>query len=329
MRPPRNSKRLMNDLSISVIIPAFRAAQTIGQAVASVLAQTHLAREILVVDDGSPDDLAGALQAYGDRVTLLRKPNGGAASARNLGLEKASGKLIAFLDADDYWEPTRLEYQLKVLQRHPEVGLVAGRFFEEPPGEERVIAPDGVDLANCDQVFLAAGERAFALGTQVWTGTVLVRREVIGKERFVPGLEPAEDRDLWVRLTASCPIYLTAEPLATTVLRPESLSRSSVDVDCGNMLRVVRRHADLLGKRGLRWWEAHTYRRWAGNHLVQGRPRAAVNFAWKRLRLQPLALEGWWVLGKSIALSWRPSSPRPRTAIRRVSTDRVVSGQGN
>src|SRR5262245_43212492 len=101
----------MTSPTISTIIPAYRAAHTIARALASVLGQTYPSNEILVVDDGSPDDIAGAVRPYGERVTLLRKPNGGAASARNLGLDRARGDLVAFLDADDYWEPHKLERQ--------------------------------------------------------------------------------------------------------------------------------------------------------------------------------------------------------------------------
>ncbi len=90
---------------MSVVIPACRAAHTISRPVDSLLAQTRLPDEILVIDDGSPDDLEAALSRYGDRVTLIRKSNGGAASARNLGIERSRGELIAFLGADDSGNP--------------------------------------------------------------------------------------------------------------------------------------------------------------------------------------------------------------------------------
>ncbi len=73
----------MGEPSVSVIIPAFRAAHTIARAIDSVLAQTRVPDEIIVVDDGSPDDLATALAQYSDRVALIRKTNGGAASAQS------------------------------------------------------------------------------------------------------------------------------------------------------------------------------------------------------------------------------------------------------
>src|SRR5207253_2812039 len=106
---------------VSTVIPAYRASRTIGRAVDSLLSQTRPPDEIVIVDDGSPDDLAAAVKPYGDRVQLLRKVNGGAASARNLGIESARGDLIGFLDADDYWEPSKLERQLDILQRHPNI----------------------------------------------------------------------------------------------------------------------------------------------------------------------------------------------------------------
>ncbi len=119
----------VSDPVVSVVIPACRAAHTISRPVDSLLAQTRLPDEILVIDDGSPDDLEAALSVYGDRVMLVRKSNGGAASARNLGIERSRGELIAFLGADDYWEPWKLKRQLEILRTHPEVTLVAGRYY--------------------------------------------------------------------------------------------------------------------------------------------------------------------------------------------------------
>jgi glycosyltransferase involved in cell wall biosynthesis len=300
----------LSDPTVSVVIPAFRAAHTINRAVDSLFAQTRVPDEIVVIDDGSPDDLAAALARYGERVTLIRKPNGGAASARNLGIERSRCELVAFLDADDYWEPQKLQKQLETLQAHPEVIVVASRYYAQPPGGQRTGPYPELNEGRLGRVLELIGPEAFEIATKVWTTTVLLRRSCLGEHRFVSGLEPAEDRDLWVRLIVSGPVFLDAEPLATWVLEPGSLSRSSIDVDCGNMLRVVRRHAGLLGRGGLRAWEAHTFRRWAGNHLAQGRARDAVKYALARVRLQPLSTEAWRILVKSAAVSLMPTRPR-------------------
>src|SRR5262249_29352596 len=113
-------------MSISVVIPYYRASRTIRRAVGSVLRQTTAPHELLVVDDGSPDgdELAAALLPFGAAATLLRKTNGGAADARNYGIDHAHYEWVAFLDADDYWEADKLEQQLRVIQAHPEVAIV-------------------------------------------------------------------------------------------------------------------------------------------------------------------------------------------------------------
>lgn len=257
---------------VSVIIPAYKAAGTIARAVDSVLAQSVPAYEVLIVDDGSPDDLAEAVARYGDRITLLRKENGGAASARNLGIDRATGDFIAFLDADDYWEAGKLEQQLGIFAAHAEVGLVAGRFYEQDPNGCRKLASIAQHVVY-DKPVTPRGAAAFELAMHIWTGATIVRREMLGEQRFVSGLEPAEDRDLWVRIANTSTVYLCAGPLVTAVLEPGSLSRTQLDRDCGNMLRVIYRNRDLLSRLALRKWVSHTHYRWAA---CEPRPDVAL-----------------------------------------------------
>jgi glycosyltransferase involved in cell wall biosynthesis len=302
----------MRALSVSVIIPAYKAARTINRAVESVFGQTREPAEVLVVDDGSPDgaDLSAALVRYGERVNLLRKPNGGAASARNHAIERSRGSVIGFLDADDYWEPNKLEHQLELLDRHPGVGLTASRWYTEEPGERRTPPTDPIDDI-LDRAWAPVGPDVFRVACRVLTSTVLVRRDVLGHHRFPTDLETAEDRDLWCRLVTAAPVYLSSAPLATYVLEPGSLCRTHVDRDYGNMLRVIHKHADLLGPRHLRTWEASTFRKWAGQHLSDGQPAAALRPAVRRLRRRPLSVEGWYVFVKCLARYCRQGADRP------------------
>ena len=140
---------------------------------------------------------------------------------------------------------------------------------------------------------------------RVLTSTVLVRRDVLGGHRFVPGLEPAEDRDLWCRLVAGTAVHVSSAPLITYAVEAGSLSNANVDRDYGNMLRVIHRHAGLLGPRHFREWEASTYRLWAGRLLGDGQPAAALRPAIERLRRRPLSVEGWYILAKCLARSCR------------------------
>jgi glycosyltransferase involved in cell wall biosynthesis len=121
---------------VSVIIPAYNAAATIGETLRSVLDQTWRDIEVVVIDDGSTDDTATILAEFKSQsVTILSQENRGASSARNMGLRKAHGDYIQFLDADDLLSPTKIELQLKALEFTTErsVASCAWVHFETNP----------------------------------------------------------------------------------------------------------------------------------------------------------------------------------------------------
>src|SRR4051794_39734864 len=108
---------------VSVIIPASNASAYVVRAIESALAQSHPPLEILVIDDGSTDRTAEIVEALPAPVRLLRKVNGGPATARNLGASQARGDWLALLDADDVWYPDKLRQQLAYGLK-PDVGLI-------------------------------------------------------------------------------------------------------------------------------------------------------------------------------------------------------------
>lgn len=112
-------------MKVSVVIPAYNVADHISATLDSVYAQSHRPLEVVVVDDGSTDATASTVGTY-PGVRLFRQPNAGPAAARNLGVAKASGDLVSFIDADDLWPEGRLEWQLAYLAEHPEVDIVHG-----------------------------------------------------------------------------------------------------------------------------------------------------------------------------------------------------------
>ena len=114
----------MTDPTVSIIIPAYNTAPTLPRAIDSVLGQTFSDYEILVVDDGSKDDVNAAVAPYGERVRLIRQNNAGASAARNNGARHARGRYLAFLDADDYWLPGKLSRVAEEFEKHPDTGMV-------------------------------------------------------------------------------------------------------------------------------------------------------------------------------------------------------------
>jgi glycosyltransferase involved in cell wall biosynthesis len=109
---------------VSVILPTYNRAYSLGAAIESVLAQSYRPIEIIVVDDGSKDNTAEVVAAFGDEVRYVKQANGGVASARNHGFRIARGEFVALIDSDDRWYPWKLEAQVAFLRKFPEAGMV-------------------------------------------------------------------------------------------------------------------------------------------------------------------------------------------------------------
>ena len=113
----------MNKSLISCIVPVFNGENYLAEALESILAQTYRPIEVIVVDDGSTDGTAGLAARYGDRIRYVRQNNGGAPTARNLGLSVAVGEFVAFLDSDDLWHPEKLQRQMACFEARADLDL--------------------------------------------------------------------------------------------------------------------------------------------------------------------------------------------------------------
>jgi glycosyltransferase involved in cell wall biosynthesis len=194
---------------ISVIIPAYNASRTVGTAVDSVLAQTFVDFELLVIDDGSRDDTAEVVRARDDpRLNCVRTESGGVAVARNRGLELAAGSYVAFLDADDAWQPRKLERQHLAMAEIPGVGLcfASAQLVDD---DLRPIGMDSaVDRSDYGEALLLEGN--IVAGS---ASSVMARTSVINQAgRFDPRLSQCADWDLWLRMsviTSFLPLHET------------------------------------------------------------------------------------------------------------------------
>jgi glycosyltransferase involved in cell wall biosynthesis len=110
--------------AVSVIIPTYNGGQHLLEAVNSVLRQTYAPLEIIVVDDGSQEDIPRTLSPVSQGIMYIRQDNAGPAAARNSGIRAAGGEFIAFLDDDDLWHPAKIEAQMRRMSQDPDCGLV-------------------------------------------------------------------------------------------------------------------------------------------------------------------------------------------------------------
>ena len=194
---------------VSVIIPVHNRLQYVGQAIRSVLHQTYPNTQIVMVDDGSEVDPAPALEPFGDRVKLIRKRNGGLASARNFGIKHALGEFLLFLDDDDELEPTALEVLLEALRGYPGGVWAAGRFAYIDEQGRRL---NKEHPCHYDSGEIYAGMiNANLIGAP---STVLVSSAIV---RALGGFveascyHMAEDYDLWLSLAKDWPIAATRQ----------------------------------------------------------------------------------------------------------------------
>jgi glycosyltransferase involved in cell wall biosynthesis len=181
---------------VSVIIPVYNGRTYVERALDSVLSQSHPAVEALVVDDGSTDgtgELLAARATHDARVRVVTRPNGGLAAARNTGLEHARGDYLAFLDADDWLLPHKLELQLDVLQAHPDAGLVYSDYerFDERDGVTYAV-PRGVPPRPFPEMLVYRNWFAVMVP--------LLRRSLVERVGvFDTAFHAAEDWDYWYR----------------------------------------------------------------------------------------------------------------------------------
>jgi glycosyltransferase involved in cell wall biosynthesis len=182
---------------VSVVIPTFNSAGFLVQAIQSVLAQTYQDFEIIVVDDASTDNTESAIQRFGNRVSYIRQESGGPSAARNRGILQSRGELIAFLDADDLWRPTKLARQVEYMAQHSEAVLVYTDFTRGPePGSNNQSRLQAFQQRNPVSAF-----QGLLLENFIATSTVMVRRSALATSGlFDPALRGSEDLDLWLRL---------------------------------------------------------------------------------------------------------------------------------
>jgi len=182
--------------SVSVVVPCYNAARYLQKAIASIRMQAWPNLEIIVVDDGSTDDIAGVLEGlHGSDLRVMRQENAGPAVARNLGIIVARGEWVAFLDADDYWLPSKLKTQFEALTREPIAAFCySSGILKSPINGENIEAPHGFG----EDLF-----ESLLWGSQLLMGSVIVRRDCFVKAGlFDPQLRMGEDWDMWLRLAA-------------------------------------------------------------------------------------------------------------------------------
>jgi glycosyltransferase involved in cell wall biosynthesis len=218
--------------SFSIVIAAYQAAPTIAHAVRSALAQSVAPREVIVVDDGSTDGTGTALARWQSKIIYRRQPNRGPSAARNAAIRLATGDFVALLDADDVYEPGRIEALTALAASRPDLDLLATDAFLEVGGE--------VTGTFFDYNKFPVTEQLSEIFFRCYLASPAVRRlrmtEIGG---FDETLRVGEDWDCWIRLLhAGSAAGAVAEPLFRYRIGHESL--------CGDYVNSLRSRLTVL-----------------------------------------------------------------------------------
>jgi glycosyltransferase involved in cell wall biosynthesis len=235
----------MNGLApiVSVVMPVYNSERFLLAAIDSVLAQSWKHLELLLVDDASTDRSWETIESYSEpRIRCWRlRVNSGPAFTRNRCLCEASGKYVAFIDSDDIAAPTLIEEEVRFLESHAEFQLVAAnRENIDENGKSLGFFP----LEECSSDRLAA-DMLFL--NRLPTTTLMVRRTLLGDERFDPGIPIASDYEMWTRLTEKGAGCILPQTLAKYRVHPENITHRKRAVADSSLREIMRRQTTRLG----------------------------------------------------------------------------------
>jgi GT2 family glycosyltransferase len=285
--------------TFSVLVPTYNAAATIAEAVESALGQTAPPHEVIVCDDGSTDDLEDALSPYLDRIVLVRKANGGGASALNAAAARATGDFLVVLDSDDAYLPTRLEAMGALASARPDLDVLS---------TDALLEVDGTPVARFyteAQPFPVRRQRE-AMLDRCFLFAPAVRREPLARVGgWDESLAIGYDWDCWLRLVFDgCLVGIVDEPLVRYRLRPTSLASRRPE--------ALRDRVVVLEKARSQSGLTASERRLLERSLRTQRRRALLAEAEASLRL------GVGARRRALALATGPDLP-PRTRLKAVA----------
>lgn len=276
--------------TVSAVIPVYNGEAYVSDAIRSVLEQSQPAIECIVVDDGSTDGTAEAVHQFGTDVRYVVQENSGVSMARNRGAGEAHGDLVAFLDHDDVWEPTKIAAQVAVLTAEPATlalcamtitdarGIAMGERHLRPRTDLRIgmLTFDGTEIPSCSS-----------------TG-VIWKSDFDRLGGFDPGLGTSADWDLLFRVLLRGRLAYVDEPLTRYRVHGSNMSRNVASTERDMLVAYGKVFADPQLPEHLRKLRrpayAHLFRMLSGSYRDAGDLSSAIRTAFASLSHDPTAL---------------------------------------
>lgn len=231
---------------VSAIIPAYNSQNTIIDCLNSVVNQTIKIDEIIIVDDGSTDNTVKIVLNYIDthhsfNIMLFKQPNSGPSSARNLGIEKANGDLIAFLDSDDYWISEKTELQIKYLRENKDIILIGSRY-------------SNVKRSNFEVDYCIVNFNKLLWKNCFSTSSVIVKKEHLLKNNFDENQKYSEDYGLWLKISLYGKCILLNNTV--TIANKPAYGHAGLSANLWKMEKgELKNYKDLFLKRNIKMFQ--------------------------------------------------------------------------
>ena len=228
---------------VSIVIPTYNCLDYLPKAIGSVLQQTHQDIELIIIDDNSNDGTSTYLASIQDhRIVKLSTLGVGAPQARNLGIEKATGEFIAFLDADDFWFPEKIERQLEFHQRYPDMAMSFTNYEHLTEDYEVIVDCFSYwsQFQNRDEQFINIDNPLeFIIENNViGTSTVMVKADVFSQTNsFNADIKYGEDWELWLRMSENHQIGVLNSVEVGYLMRATSVTQTE-DLKLRNLASI-------------------------------------------------------------------------------------------
>jgi glycosyltransferase involved in cell wall biosynthesis len=270
---------------ISVIIPTYNYGRFIAEAILSALSQTLPVSEIVVVDDGSTDDTRAIVERVGANVKYVHQPNRGVCAARNLGVRESTGEIIAFLDADDVWGPTKLEKQVSRLNADTEIGLVhcGIREFEDETNRTLRLFVEGIEEGAAESLLLFERPLVNVSGSVIITTRKAF--ETVGG--FDTRMKVSEDWDFCYRVARRFKVAFVAEPLVNYRVHGAAAHLNVENMEQGLLMFYEKAFTDPTIARWRRRAYGNFHKVMAGSYFHSGRIGKSLSHAAKSIWLRP------------------------------------------
>lgn len=288
--------------SVSIVIPSYRSSY-VADAVASAMEQSVEPYEIIVVDS-SPESTLPSLNGCRDKITYYYQPPLGVSAARNFGIEKATGRYVALLDADDIWLPGKLEKQIDLLESNLAAGFSFSTVWNLVSTEQNAIPSEPFFPVMLREWMARNKQQKDAVSGWVYdlllevncvaTSSLVIRRDAFDEIGFFDeSLKNAEDYELELRLAKQYPAVFISEPTSRYRVHDTGLSgawSARSDLFYRTNINALEKHYQLFPSASVKRAIARTWASYALHLLFCGDPSSAAAYARRSFRLHPSLL---------------------------------------